>query len=82
MINRKEYDQLRENTEGRYTVTIASKLGSGGSGLWYAEKLGETFAVSRFFSDGVYVRTGDFLNTGNLIFIKDIESIDQVKGSN
>jgi hypothetical protein len=82
MINRKEYDQLRENTEGRYTVTIASKLGSGGSGLWYAEKLGETFAVARFFSDGVYVRTGDFLNTGNLIFIKDIESIDQVKGSN
>jgi hypothetical protein len=37
---------------------------------------------SGFFSDGVYVRTGDFLNTGNLIFIKDIESIDQVKGSN
>ena len=82
MINRKEYDQLRENAEGRYTVTIASKLSRGGNSLWYAEKLGETFAVSRFFSDGVDVRTGDFLNTGNLIFIKDIESIDQVKGSN
>ena len=77
-----ELQEYASEDGGRFTVTIVDKLVSGRSRLWYEEKLGETFEIQRFLSEGVYVRTGDLLNTGNIVLLKDIKSINKLNGSN
>lgn len=53
---------------GKVTVVSANKA----SALWYANRISEQFTVERIWKEGVYVRTGDQLNTGNIIYWQDL----------
>ncbi len=56
---------------GKVTVVSATKA----SALWYRDRIDEQFTVERVWEEGVYVRTGDPLNTGNIIYWQDLRPV-------
>lgn len=48
--------------------------------MWYANRIGESFAITGADEEGVWVRTGDDWNTSNVIRYHDLEQEEASKG--
>lgn len=65
---------------GKVKVVSATKA----SALWYSDRVNEQFTIERVWEEGVYVRTGDRFNTGNIIYWQDlcpVTNIESTKGN-
>ena len=52
-------------------------ISCGDESLWYNDKIGQEFVVSYWGTSEVYVKTGDYYNTGNFVRSEDLEVVKE-----